>query len=360
MDTVANAIEVVNVEKRFAGTLALHGVSFSVPANAIFSIVGPSGSGKTTLLKMIAEVTKADGGAIKLQADGNTMPIQDVVMVWQSLALFPHLNVAENIEFGLKVQRKTKEERSVVVKNLLQSVGLAGFEKRRINGLSGGEQQRVALARAIAVKPRVLLLDEPLEGMDQHLRREIINLIRKIHQEENLTIVMVTHNQTEALSLSSHIAVINKGRIEQHGTLSAVLEQPKTGFVARFLGKRNVLEGQVKAVEGCRVLVAFGDVEYWGAIADWCNGKQLKTGSEVYYIVDRRKVVVDDKRENSLRGEVAEFLFDGSLLSIRISRNPLGPFWADLIPDEKLIQPYDSITLSWNIGDAYVLPRQSS
>ncbi len=360
MNPMENTVEVVDVERRFGGTLAVCGATFAVPANAIFSIVGPSGSGKTTLLKMIAHVLEPDAGTITLQADGKALPITEVVMVWQSLALFPHLNVRENIEFGLKVRGKGKAERAETVENLLQSVGLASFEKRSIKGLSGGEQQRVALARALAVKPRVLLLDEPLEGLDQHLRRDIIALIRKIHQDVKLTIVMVTHDQTEALSLSSHLAVINEGRIEQYGELHDVLNHPKTGFVARFLGKRNVLEGLVESIKGREVLIAIGDTKFRGMVPGWCDSNEFNVGSNVYYVVERRKVAVGDKKENCLHGNVSEFLFDGSLLSVRVSTNPVGPFWADLILDDRLMQPGDSIVLGWNTSDAYVLPKKST
>lgn len=246
-------LKVENLTKIYNNTKALQSVALDICQGEFFSIIGPSGSGKSTLLKIVAGVESATEGRILYKGrslDPTASESHDIVMVWQSLALFPHMDVESNVAFGLSVRNINKMEKGKRVKSALLMVSLNGYEKRRIHELSGGEQQRVALARALVVRPKVLLLDEPLGSLDAYLRGELQAELRKLHRDTGITFVMVTHDQSEALSLSNRIAIINKGSIEQVGTPEEIMKLPRTAFVARFVGDKNVFEGIVEDIMG--------------------------------------------------------------------------------------------------------------
>ncbi len=238
------AISVRDVVKRFGDVTAVAGVSFDVRPGEFFSLLGPSGSGKTTILRMIAGFELPTSGSILLGGtDVSTRPPfeRDVNTVFQDYALFPHMTVAQNVEYGLKVKRVRKPERSTRAAEALEAVRLDGYADRRPNQLSGGQRQRVALARALVNRPGVLLLDEPLGALDLKLREGMQVELKRIQREVGITFVFVTHDQGEALTMSDRIAVFNQGRIEQVGTPVEVYEHPATEFVAGFVGTSNVL-----------------------------------------------------------------------------------------------------------------------
>jgi len=242
------AIELVAVRKTF-GTAhhevsAVDGVDLSIGQGEFFSLLGPSGSGKTTVLRMIAGFETPTSGTVLLDGrDVTAVPPydRDVNTVFQDYALFPHMTVAENVEYGLKVKRVAKAERRAQASSMLETVRLSGFGDRKPSQLSGGQRQRVALARALVNRPKVLLLDEPLGALDLKLREEMQVELRAIQREVGITFVFVTHDQGEALSLSSRVAVFNRGRIEQVGSPLEIYERPATSFVASFVGSSNVL-----------------------------------------------------------------------------------------------------------------------
>lgn len=353
-------IHLQNVRKHYGQLQAVNDISFVIPAKSVFSIVGPSGCGKSTLLRVLAGIEKPDEGSVKLDTIELPSGHGDIVMVWQKLALFPHLNVRENVEFGLRVRGRDSASRSKIVHNLLTSVELAGFESRRINRLSGGEMKRVALARALAVNPRVLLLDEPFSGLDLKLRDDIMSLIRKIHGETGLTVVLVTHDHVEAISMSSHMVVMNNGAMEQWGELDDVLSQPRTGFVARFVGKRNVFDGKVTAIENGRVRVVTGSKCFWGVVPTWLDPCLCYIGADVHYIVDRRNIKMFGMNENNMQGEVSQIVYDGSILSIRIGKDPRCMCTVDFIAGGKSMKVGDAAALTWSAADAYVIPKRIS
>jgi putative spermidine/putrescine transport system ATP-binding protein len=238
-------VRLSGLTKRYGDVVAVDGIDLEIGRGEFFTLLGPSGSGKTTTLRMIAGFEVPDAGTVEL-GGRNVMKLapydREVNTVFQDYALFPHMTVAENIEYGLRVRKAPKAERGQRRAEALEMVRLAGMDERKPSELSGGQRQRVALARAIVNRPRVLLLDEPLGALDLKLREQMQMELKSIQSEVAITFVYVTHDQDEALTMSDCIAVFDAGRIEQVGTPAEVYEQPKTAFVAGFVGVSNVLE----------------------------------------------------------------------------------------------------------------------
>lgn len=245
-DFVTNAITVLGANKRYGEFTALDNVDFVVPAGSLTALLGPSGSGKSTLLRTIAGLDTPDSGTVTINGrDVTGVPPQrrGIGFVFQHYAAFKHLTVRDNVAFGLKIRKLPKAEIKTKVDNLLEVVGLAGFQTRYPNQLSGGQRQRMALARALAVDPQVLLLDEPFGALDAKVREDLRAWLRRLHDEVHVTTVLVTHDQAEALDVADRIAVLNKGRIEQVGTPSEVYDSPANSFVMSFLGNVSSLNG---------------------------------------------------------------------------------------------------------------------
>ncbi len=243
----APIVRIEGVTKRFGDFAAVEGVSLEIPRNAFFALLGPSGCGKTTLLRMLAGFEQPSEGRILI--DGEEMAgvppnRRPVNMVFQSYAVFPHMTVAENIGYGLRVTGVPRPEIETRVAEAVAMVRLQGFERRRPEQLSGGQKQRVALARALIKKPKLLLLDEPLSALDRKLREEMQLELVRLQHEVGITFVIVTHDQDEALSMATHIAVMNQGRILQISDPRTLYERPRTRFVADFIGQVNVFEAR--------------------------------------------------------------------------------------------------------------------
>jgi putative spermidine/putrescine transport system ATP-binding protein len=238
-------VEVEGLRKAYGTVEAVAGVDFEVPAGSFFTLLGPSGSGKTTTLRVIAGFERPDGGTIRLAGDDiTTLPpyARDVNTVFQDYALFPHMTVAENVGYGLRVRKVSRADRARRVAEVLQTVRLGEHGDRKPIQLSGGQRQRVALARAIVNRPKVLLLDEPLGALDLKLRQEMQLFLKGLQRDLGMTFVYVTHDQEEALTMSDRIAVFNHGRIEQLGPPTEVYEHPATEFVAGFVGTSNIVQ----------------------------------------------------------------------------------------------------------------------
>ncbi len=243
---MTNAITVTGASKRYGDFSALDNVDFVVPTGSLTALLGPSGSGKSTLLRAIAGLDTPDSGTITINGrDVTGVPPQrrGIGFVFQHYAAFKHLTVRDNVAFGLKIRKLPKSEIKDKVDNLLEVVGLAGFQTRYPNQLSGGQRQRMALARALAVDPQVLLLDEPFGALDAKVREDLRAWLRRLHDEVHVTTVLVTHDQSEALDVADRIAVLNKGRIEQVGTPTEVYDSPANPFVMSFLGTVSSLNG---------------------------------------------------------------------------------------------------------------------
>jgi spermidine/putrescine transport system ATP-binding protein len=254
-------VQLVDLVKRFGEVAAVDGINLEMPSGEFFSMLGPSGCGKTTTLRMIAGFEQPTEGRILL--DGTDMQFtpphkRNVNTVFQSYALFPHLNVFDNVAFGLRRQKTSKSDVRTRVAEALELVQLTGLEKRKPAHMSGGQQQRVALARALVLKPAVLLLDEPLGALDAKLRKQLQVELKALQQQVGITFVYVTHDQEEALTMSDRIAVMSNGRVEQVAAPQEVYERPSTTFVADFLGVSNLMDAVAEGATGdghCKVKV---------------------------------------------------------------------------------------------------------
>jgi spermidine/putrescine transport system ATP-binding protein len=248
MDTAID-VELQGVRKSFREVVAVDGVSLRIERGEFFSLLGPSGCGKTTTLRMIAGFEHPTEGEVLIQgrAMGETPPFaRNVNTVFQHYALFPHMTVAENVGFGLKMKGRKRSEIETRMSEALELVRLSGYEQRRPRQLSGGQQQRVALARALINHPAVLLLDEPLGALDLKLRKEMQTELKRLQKSVGITFIYVTHDQEEALTMSDRIAVMNGGQVEQVGLPEEIYERPQSRFVADFIGETNFIEGLVE------------------------------------------------------------------------------------------------------------------
>jgi sulfate transport system ATP-binding protein len=253
---MTDAIMVRGANKRYGDFAALDNVDFEVPSGSLTALLGPSGSGKSTLLRAIAGLDLPDTGTITINGrDVTHIPPQrrGIGFVFQHYAAFKHLTVRDNVAFGLKIRKRPKAEIKAKVDNLLEVVGLSGFQTRYPNQLSGGQRQRMALARALAVDPEVLLLDEPFGALDAKVREDLRAWLRRLHDEVHVTTVLVTHDQSEALDVADRIAVLNKGRIEQVGSPTDVYDTPANAFVMSFLGAVSSLNGSLVRPHDIRV-----------------------------------------------------------------------------------------------------------
>ena len=251
------------VIKRFGEVTALNNVSLEIGQGEFMTLLGPSGCGKTTLLKLAAGFLGPDSGSIAI--DGrcvNDVPTykREIGMMFQNYALFPHMNIAGNVAYGLKARRVPRHERDRRVREALALVKLTGMEDRKPRQLSGGQQQRVALARALVINPTVLLLDEPFSALDKNLRASMQIELREIQRKLGLTTIFVTHDQSEALSLSDRMAVMSEGQIRQLGTPLEVYRRPRDRFVASFVGDTNRLRGELVGIASADAVIALGDM----------------------------------------------------------------------------------------------------
>jgi len=250
-----------SVSKHYGTAAAVDAVSFEIEKGTLVTLLGPSGCGKTTTLRLIAGLEHATGGRIEIDGRDVTKLAaseRDVSMVFQSYALFPHMNVLENTSYGLRASGLSRPSAEVAAREKLALVGLAGFEARLPSELSGGQQQRVAVARAIVLEPKVLLFDEPLSNLDARLRRRVREEIRGLQQQLGLTVVYVTHDQEEALAVSDRIIVMKDGRIAQDGEPRALYERPASRFIADFIGNANLVDAMVTRLNPSQVAVAVG------------------------------------------------------------------------------------------------------
>lgn len=277
-------LNVENLIKRFGSLVAVDDVSFEIGKGEFASIVGPSGSGKTTILRMIAGFVAPSQGQITIDGRGVLArpPFErDVNMVFQNLALFPHLTVGENIRYGLKngSESYTEAEMEEKVGEKLEMIDLSGYENREIDELSGGEQQRVALARAVIKEPEVLLFDEPLASLDRKLRQEMKIELQQIQSETGITFLYVTHDQEVALSVSDKMIVLNKGEIAQQGTPKDIYDHPESPFVADFVGDSNIVAATIDEIDEESVTVTIGDRRATIPIEKSTSGELISTHS---------------------------------------------------------------------------------
>ena len=297
-------IDLKNISVAFDGEQILKNINLYIRDGEFITFLGPSGCGKTTTLRIVAGFLEPDGGDVIFDGkriNGVPPHKREVNTIFQRYALFPHLNVAENIAFGLKLKKMPKDKIDKKVSEMLSLVNLKGFEHRNINSLSGGQQQRVAIARALAVDPKVLLLDEPLGALDLKLRKDMQVELKKIQQSLGITFIYVTHDQEEALSMSDTIVVMDSGKIQQIGTPTDIYNEPKNAFVADFIGESNIVDGIMKAD---RV------VEFSGHTFD-CLDTGFGKNEAVDVVVRPEDVDVVPVEQGMLTGKVTSVTFKG-------------------------------------------------
>jgi putative spermidine/putrescine transport system ATP-binding protein len=325
------AILATNVDMWFGDFKAVDAASFSLEQGQFLTILGPSGSGKTTLLRMIAGFLNPTNGEISINGQAvNAVAAnkRSIGMVFQKLALFPHMTAAENVAFPLKMRRFDANKISNRVSEFMELVRLDGLEKRRINELSGGQQQRVAIARALVFEPDLLLLDEPLAALDRKLREEMQLEFRRIQKELGVTTINVTHDQREALVVSDQIIVMDGGKI-QHATPTQMYRTPGNPFVANFIGVTNVISGELTSLSGETVEMRTSDVNLSGVLRS--NPDGAKTGAKVKCAVRAEQIRISadkaelDGLEAIFEGTVTDVIFEGERLLYELSVPQLGP-----------------------------------
>lgn len=306
-----NIIELKGITKSYGKDTILDNLSLNIKKNEFLTLLGPSGCGKTTTLKIIAGFETADSGQVVFENNIiNDIPPYERQLntVFQKYALFPHMNVYENIAFGLKLKKMPKDVIDQKVKEMLKLVALEGYENRDIEALSGGQQQRVAIARALVNEPKVLLLDEPLGALDMKLRKGMQIELKRIQQKLGITFIFVTHDQEEALTMSDTIVVMNNGKIQQMGSPEDIYNEPANSFVAKFIGESNIVDG---------IMLDDFKVEFGGRIFD-CVDKGFEKNEAIEVVIRPEDFEMVKYEEGMLKGTVTSVIFKGVHYEIEV------------------------------------------
>ena len=357
--STALPIHIQGLTKKYGEMYALDSVDLKVKSGEFLTLLGPSGSGKTTLLMAIAGFSRPDAGSIKFGDDEVILTPphkRNVGMVFQSYALFPHMSVAENIAFPLKLRGVGAAEAAERVETALTTVQLDGLGDRDIEQLSGGQRQRVALARAFVFRPRILLMDEPLSALDKKLREQMQIELKHLHEQLGVTTVYVTHDQREALTMSDRIVVINKGKLTQLDTPHNIYNHPANAFVADFIGESTMLP--LKS-DGAGKLYFLDHLIKNDFIADATKDWSLVIRPERLFVAD--KDAVDSEKAIVFSGVVSEFVFQGetafALLTINDKYKLAFRFGTDSSSSQNILQPGDQVSLGLNRSDVIIIPQ---
>ncbi len=347
------------VDKSYDGkVLVVKDLNLDIAEGEFITMLGPSGSGKTTCLMMLAGFETPTNGEIYL--DGN--PISNIPphkrgigMVFQNYALLPHMTVYENLAFPLKVRKFSKDETDKKVEKALSMVSLSGFGSRMPGQLSGGQQQRVAVARALVFDPAVVLMDEPLGALDKNLRESMQYEIKHIHESIGVTVVYVTHDQSEALTMSNRIAVFNDGKVQQLSSPDKLYEEPVNSFVAEFIGENNTFHGEVADISGkkCKIKLNSGDE----ILANPIRVKSKGEKSIVSLRPERAIIDPDDKMDNKFTGKIEEVIYHGDHTRVRLNLLDNHEFILK-VPNSSArmdIKLGNQIKIGWNSFDARAL-----
>lgn len=360
----AAAISLVDLRKQYGAVEAVRGISIDIHDGEFLALIGPSGCGKTSTLRMIAGLELPTSGEIFFYGAPMTTvkPWQrDTPLVWQGFALFPHLTVARNVEFGLRMHRVPKAEREERVRQALRTVGLEEYAARMPAQLSGGQKQRVGIARALVLNPRVLLLDEPLGALDARIGRAMQVELRRLHQELGITFVYVTHNQSEALAMADRIAIMNGGELQQVGSPREVFRQPRTRFVAEFVGANNIFSGTVQELLEGKAIVATPD----GRLSVQPSHEfQLQVGQAIDFVVGADRLHLGDGpgAQNRLAGRVTAIEYVGSTATLYLtlaSGHEIRVQKPESVLEEAGVEVGSIVAASWTAADTYILPDAS-
>ena len=357
-------IRLVDLSKRFGNTYAVQNINLTIPQGSYCCLLGPSGCGKTTILRMIAGHETPTSGEIFI---GDQMVVgkppvdRGTAMMFQSYALFPHLTIADNVGFYLTMRGVGKEERRKQVDEMLRRVQLYPLRNRMPAQLSGGQQQRVALARSLITNPKVLLLDEPLSALDEFLRLKMRGELKKLQSELGITFIHVTHTQPEAIALADMVVVMDTGRIDQADTANVIFNEPKTPYVARFMGGQNVLTGTVQDLSGGVVkLKSAGGATFEASV----NGNTATQGAPMSVAVRRDRIKLKKQNGggatgvNQIAGTVISTEYQGSYVKVSIETE--APFVANVTDRDYFANPVDSgdpILASWQTADVHTLTK---
>ena len=356
-------LTLARLTKRYPGTTAVDAIDLEVRSGEFVTLLGPSGSGKTTTLMMIAGFTPPSDGEIAIDdrsITGMAPEHRNIGVVFQNYALFPHMTVFDNVAFPLRMRRQPKAEIRARVDQALDMVHLAGLGQRLPRQLSGGQQQRVALARALVFDPGLLLMDEPLGALDRNLREQMKLEIKRIHGELGVTVLYVTHDQEEALTMSDRVALMNRGRIEQLGSAEDLYERPANRFVAEFIGESNLLEGRVETADGGDVFVAGVGLRLRVAPGP----RALRPGERCTLMVRPEKITIGPAGADpadGLTGTVEEVVYVGEFTRYRVRVTPevvIGVKTANTHETFRA-KPGEAVRLRWAAADAYLVPPRA-
>ncbi len=351
-------VEFQGISKLFGDTVAVEALDLSIPRGEFFSLLGPSGCGKTTTLRMLAGFVVPTSGSIHVNGrDITKLPpeARDIGIVFQNYAIFPHMSVFDNIAFGLVERGMPSAEIKSKVEAALAEVGMSGFETRFERELSGGQKQRVALARVLVIEPEILLLDEPLSALDKKMREEMKFWIKNIQKSVGITTIYVTHDQSEALTMSDRIAVMDSGRVLQLGTPVDIYEQPVSRFIAEFIGESNLLDARVLAVDGggCQVDLGVSTVSARAPGA-------LEKGKTVGFLIRPEMIRLHPAHEGEapkLEGHINDEIYQGSLRRYRVEAGPHHlTVEVPNRPDLDRLSSGDPVALYWSAESAVVVP----
>lgn len=354
-------VSLMNVDKLYGDNHVVKNMNMNIAEGEFLTLLGPSGCGKTTTLRMISGFEMPSSGTIKVQGErvDKKEPYQrDVNTVFQNYALFPNMNVYDNVAYGLRVKKVPKNEIKERVLEALKMVQLEGFEKRRITQMSGGQKQRVAIARAIINRPKVLLLDEPLGALDLKLRKQMQIELKRLQKKLGITFVYVTHDQEEALTMSDRIAIINQGRIEQLAAPKDIYEHPKTKFVASFIGETNLLDAMVLSIDGDKAVIG---TEVGKATVMIEPKKKIKVSDGVAVSIrpENMKFSKTPVEGFSIKGVVKEQIFVGNLIKMMITLNDGTEIRINRFDADDLAENGELLYLYWDLQKGVVIKEKN-
>ncbi|ABC01657.1 spermidine/putrescine ABC transporter ATP-binding protein [Mycoplasma capricolum subsp. capripneumoniae] len=345
-----NILELRNVTKEYDGQVVLKGISFNVKEGEFITLLGPSGCGKTTILKIIGGSQKPNSGEILFE-DKNLIPIpinkRQFNTIFQSYALFPHLNVFDNVAFGLTIKKTKKDIIEREVMRQIRQVGLEGYENKKIDELSGGQKQRVAIARALVMKPKVLLLDEPMAALDVKLRKTMQEELKRLQQDIGITFIMVSHDQEEALSMSDRIVVMNQGTIQQIGTPEEIYNEPENAWVANFIGSSNII------TDG--IFLEDNKIKFDGKVFECIDTNFGENESSIDIIIRPEDIIIKNPNNGFFNAKVIKTTFKGIHWEVVVETSKKRQWIIHTINEYDIDQ---QVSIKWKPANVHVMWKE--